>query len=75
MSTELLDRARQLSIEERIELVAAIWNSVAEDAGVDDLPLSEAHRAELDRRIEKYRANPDEGSTWEEVRSRLESDR
>ena len=75
MDAALLDQAKRLSVAERIELVEAIWDSVAEDAGLESLPLTDAHRAELDRRIEDWKADPASGSSWEEVRSRLESDR
>lgn len=36
----------------------------------DDPPFSEADRAELDRRLEHYYKNPDEGSPWQEVTER-----
>lgn len=72
MTTKLLDQARRLPVEERIELAGAIWDSLAEDAGSDDLPVSAAHRAELDRRLADLEANPDEGRPWDEVRERLE---
>lgn len=68
------DEALKLSVDERIELVEAIWDTVAPDADVESLPLSEAHRAELDRRLADLEADPDAGSPWEEVRARLERD-
>ena len=74
MRTELLDEAKRLSVNERIELVEAIWDTVAEDASVERLPLSEAHRAELDRRLDDWRRNPEAGSSWSEVRERLKRD-
>jgi putative addiction module component (TIGR02574 family) len=52
-------------------LVEAIWDTVAEDATLDQLPVSEAHRAELDRRLEDLHARPDAQSRWHEVRERL----
>jgi putative addiction module component (TIGR02574 family) len=63
----------KLSIPERIELVEAIWDTVAADPHA--VPLSEDHRAELDRRLADLEANPEAGSPWEEVRARLERDR
>ena len=71
MKTDLLDEARRLTVTDRIELVEAIWDTVAEDATLDQLPLSEAHRAELDRRLEDLQARPDAQSPWHEVRERL----
>lgn len=72
MKTRLLEDAEQLPVAERIALVEAIWDTVAEDASVSVLPVSEAHRTELDRRLTDFEANPDAGSPWEEVRARLE---
>jgi putative addiction module component (TIGR02574 family) len=51
MKMTLLEEARHLPISERIELVEAIWHTIGEDASPDALPVSAAHRAELDRRL------------------------
>jgi putative addiction module component (TIGR02574 family) len=59
----------QLSVAERILLVEEIWDSIA--AEEEELPLSEAQRQDLERRLADYRANPKAGSTWEEVKARL----
>lgn len=50
----------------------AIWDTIAEDADAVALPVSEAHRVELDRRVADWKADPEAGSSWEEVRARLE---
>ena len=71
MNGGLLDQARRLSVDERIQLVEAIWDSVAEDATIEAVPLSEGHRAELDRRLEDRRQNPGDESPWSEVAERL----
>ena len=75
MKSDLLEDVKTLTVAERIELAEAIWDTVAEDAGVDVLPVSEAHRQELDRRLEDLGENPSAGSSWKEVRSRLERDK
>ncbi len=71
MNTTLLDEAKRLSVDERIQLVTAIWNSVAEDATAADLTVSDSHRLELDRRLEDRLTNPEAESTWTEVSDRL----
>jgi putative addiction module component (TIGR02574 family) len=71
MNTTLLDEAKRLSLDERIQLVTAIWDSVAEDATTGDLPVPESHRLELDRRLADRRTNPEAESTWTEVSDRL----
>ena len=34
-------------------------------------PLSDEQKAELDRRLNAYHQNPDEGASWELVRERI----
>lgn len=59
----------QLSTAERILLVEEIWDSIAAEA--DQLPLTEAQKQDLERRLADYQANPAAGSSWEEVKERL----
>jgi putative addiction module component (TIGR02574 family) len=58
MSTQLED-ILQLSVSERIQLAEDIWDSIA--ANPESLPLTDAERQELDRRLESFARNPDEG--------------
>ena len=57
----------KMSIADQIELVQAIWDNIA--ANSPPRPISEALRAELDRRLEDHLANPDDVVPWEEVRT------
>jgi putative addiction module component (TIGR02574 family) len=66
MATLDIREVLKLSVSERIQLVEEIWDSVA--AHPESLPVTEAQKAELDRRLTDYRANPRQGRTWEEVR-------
>jgi len=59
----------QLSVAELIVLVEEIWDSIADNP--EEVPLTDAQREELERRLAAYDANPRAGSTWEEVKSRL----
>lgn len=56
-----------LGIEERLSLVEELWNSIAADSSA--VPLTEAQRAELDRRIAEHESNPNDLVSWEEVRT------
>ena len=67
MSSNLTEEAKKLSIDERINLVEEIWDSIAEENGCFE--LTEAQKQELDRRLESFRVNPSRGRTWEEIRS------
>ncbi|MFH0907998.1 MAG: addiction module protein [bacterium] len=58
-----------LSAPERIQRVEDIWDSIAEVP--ESVPLSDEQKAELDRRLDAYHRNPDEGSPWGMVRERI----
>lgn len=67
MQNALLDEIKKMSVSERILLVEEIWDGIV-DAGGDALSLSDAECAELDRRIDAYRDQPDAGRCWHEIR-------
>jgi putative addiction module component (TIGR02574 family) len=73
MSTPTLEEILKLSVSERIQLVEDIWDSIV--FSPESLPLTDAQKAELGRRLADYRANPSAGRTWEEVRESLEDDK
>lgn len=54
---------------ERAELAIALWDSLPDDSA--EPPLTEPERAELARRVEAYRSDPDAGAPWSEVRERI----
>jgi putative addiction module component (TIGR02574 family) len=64
-----IDEIRQLSVAERLLLVEEIWDSISTDA--DSWSLSPEQEQELARRAAAHEANPEEGSTWEEVKAGL----
>jgi putative addiction module component (TIGR02574 family) len=68
MSTQLSD-ILQLTIAERIQLAEDIWDSVA--AFPEAIPLTDAQKEELDRRLQAYAQNPNEGFPWDELRDKL----
>lgn len=70
MSTAIsIDQIRTLTVKERIDLIDAIWDSIVED---EPLPvLTDAQKAELQRRIEAHRRNPGESLEWAEVVKRI----
>lgn len=57
----------RMSVEDRIALATAIWDSIA---GEPHPPLlTEAQRQELDRRLADHAANPDDVVPWEQVKA------
>lgn len=72
MSAEaLIEEARKLSVADRIRIAEEMWDSVSEEQA--NLPLTVEQQDELDRRISDLEANPNAGSSWQDVRARLES--
>ena len=59
----------QMSVAQRVLLVEEIWDSIAEEG--EEIPLTEAQKLDLQRRVAAYEANPKAGATWEEVKARL----
>ena len=57
----------RLPVEERLKLVEEIWDSIAADSAA--VPLTDAQRAELQKRIEEDDANPDDVTPWEQVKA------
>ena len=73
MSTLVKADVLSLSIPERIQLVEDIWDTIAECP--DEIRLSDEQKAELDRRLDAYHQNPNEGSPWGMVRERIRNRR
>ena len=60
---------RDLPVSERVALVERIWDSIVEDEGA--FQLTDAQKAELDRRLARRDSSPEQGSSWNEVKERL----
>jgi putative addiction module component (TIGR02574 family) len=66
---ERIPELRTLSPADKLALVTELWDDLASNP--EDIPITPAQIAEIDRRLEEYRKNPDVGSTWEEVKARI----
>jgi putative addiction module component (TIGR02574 family) len=69
MKQHLVAEILELPLNERVKLVEAIWDSIS--AVPEALPLTQWQREELDQRLAEYEADPDSGSTLEEVFARI----
>jgi putative addiction module component (TIGR02574 family) len=69
MNASLFDQVRQLSVEEQLEFVEALWDGIVDQNAVPG--PTNAQKAELDRRLADHAANPDNVVTWDEVRDFL----
>jgi putative addiction module component (TIGR02574 family) len=63
----------RLSVAEKLQLVEEIWDSIA--AIQQEIPLTPAQMDDLARRLDAYEADPKAGSSWEDVKARLRSQR
>lgn len=70
MNVALLKEALKLPAPDRVQLAEALWDSVQRDTGIFPIPLS--HLEVLDERLLDMEASPEDESSWEEVRDRLQ---
>ena len=54
-----------LSSEERLRLIEELWESLSQSP--EAVPLTEAQREELDRRLDDLERSGPEGIPWEDV--------
>jgi len=57
----------RLSVEDRIALANAIWDSIAAEPHAP--LLTEEHRIELQRRLADHAANPEDVVPWEQIKA------
>ena len=70
MSTANKIIIQELSQSERILLAEELWDSIAENQ--DSLEVTAAQKKILEERLAAYRASPNEGSSWEEVKKEMQ---
>jgi putative addiction module component (TIGR02574 family) len=63
-----LKEIRKLSVEERILMVEAIWDSIAEDTTSEDLQIPEEEKKEILKRFDEFKSGNQKTYTWEEVK-------
>ena len=60
-----------LNPEERLRMIEELWDSLSEQPG--SVPLTDAQRQELDRRLDDLERSGPTGIPWEEVLKRIRS--
>jgi len=68
---EILEALPKLTKTERDEIRLKLTEIDGDSWLDEEEPLSEKEKALLDSRLAAYLKNPDEGSSWEEVESRI----
>ena len=66
----VLKNALGLSVEDRLELIEEIWDSLA--VTPEAIPVTDAQRREFARRRRAHARNPSAAKPWREVRAKLE---
>jgi putative addiction module component (TIGR02574 family) len=67
MGTLNADELARLSPEERLALIGQLWDSL----GDNEVPLPEAQKVELARRLSSYDQDRAHAVTWEQLRTEL----
>lgn len=57
-----------MPIDQRIQLVEDIWDSIA--AMPEAVSVPEWHKEELEKRLDAYHADPEGRSPWHEIKNR-----
>jgi putative addiction module component (TIGR02574 family) len=71
LNPKVIAEIKSLNIQKKLEIVEDIWQSIFKSG--EKLPVSTAHKKDLDERLKNYKTNPDEESSWEDVKKRIES--
>ena len=66
-----LSEISTLSVDDRLYLVEAIWDSIVAENGQPE--LTEAQKQELERRLAGHAASPNDVVPWEEVRKQAQA--
>lgn len=64
---QAISQLTSLSVEERLQVVEAVWNSL------ESVPvtMSPEQREELNRRVDAYEADPSRVLSWDQLLERL----
>ena len=68
-----MENVLKMPIERRILWVEDLWDSIRPRAS--QIPVPESHKVELDRRVEKYHANPSALLTQQQLKEYMSSRR
>ncbi|HET6229188.1 MAG TPA: addiction module protein [Longimicrobiaceae bacterium] len=69
MKADMISDLLSLTEAERIQLAQDLWDSIPETSAA--VPLTDAQRAELERRLAAHASDPDSSISWEVARERL----
>lgn len=59
----------KLPVEEKLEIVEKIWDSIEESGQNDEIP--DWHKQILEERLQKHRDTPVQGKNWADVKKNI----
>jgi putative addiction module component (TIGR02574 family) len=65
--SDLIPELARLSPRQRLDLIEALWESLDDK----DVPVTEAQRAELDRRIAGFEQDREQSIPWDQLSAEL----
>jgi putative addiction module component (TIGR02574 family) len=65
----VLEQAMHLSVDEKLDLISALWDSMAQHP--ESIPVPDWQIKELERRIEAQRKDPQPGQPSDEVKREI----
>jgi putative addiction module component (TIGR02574 family) len=68
MEKALINKLSQLSKNEKLLLVEALWDSIASDP--DEVEVPDHHKSIIEKRLKTLEQDKATGSSWEEVRQK-----
>ena len=69
MILETIPDVNRLTAAEKLLLVSELWDDLA--AHPTEVPVSREQIAELDRRMEAYRRDPSQVTSWDAIQKRV----
>lgn len=69
MILETMPEVNRMTAAEKLLLVSELWDDLA--AHPSDVPVPREKIAELDRRMEAYRADPSQVTSWDSIQQRI----
>ena len=70
-AAKALEELRKLPVDQRIQLVEDLWDTIADDTVGESIAVSSELATELERRLQEYRSDPESARPVEDVLSRL----
>ncbi len=68
-----LDPIFQLNLNDRIEVYQLLWESILKDMPLENSPLSQEQKHEVDRRLQRIENGEAKLFSWDEVKNDIKS--